>query len=75
MHLRMNKKTNLDISLNETIGIDKDGSEIVLGDIIAAKQEEFIDIVDKKDTLDKFTTYFSVRTPRKRYFDYALWLE
>ena len=58
MHLRTNKKTNLDISLNETIGIDKDGSEIVLGDIIAAKQEEFIDIVDKKDTLDKFTTYF-----------------
>ena len=66
MHLRTNKKTNLDISLNETIGIDKDGSEIVLGDIIAAKQEEFIDIVDKKDTLDKFTTYFSVLEPREK---------
>ena len=39
-----NKKTNLDVSLNETIGIDKDGSEIVLGDIIADQQEEFIDI-------------------------------
>lgn len=66
MHHRTNKKTNLDISLNETIGIDKDGSEIVLGDIIAAKQEEFIDIVDKKDTLDKFTTYFSVLEPREK---------
>ena len=56
MHLRTNKKTSLDVSLNETIGIDKDGSEIVLGDIIAAKQEEFIDIVDKKDTLNKKST-------------------
>ena len=25
MHLRTNKKTSLDVSLNETIGIDKDG--------------------------------------------------
>ena len=66
MHLRTNKKTNLDVSLNETIGIDKDGSEIVLGDIIADKQEEFIDIVDKKDTLDKFTAYFNVLEPREK---------
>ena len=54
------------VSLNETIGIDKDGSEIVLGDIIADQQEEFIDIVDKKDTLDKFTTYFKILEPREK---------
>lgn len=66
MHLRTNKKTSLDVSLNETIGIDKDGSEIVLGDIIAAKQEDFIDIVDKKDTLDKFTNYFNILEPREK---------
>ena len=66
MHLRTNKKTSLDVSLNETIGIDKDGSEIVLGDIIAAKQEEFIDIVDKKDTLNKFANYFKILEPREK---------
>lgn len=66
MHLRTNKKTSLDVSLNETIGIDKDGSEIVLEDIIAAKQEEFIDIVNKKDTLDKFTTYFNILESREK---------
>ena len=66
MHLRANKKTNLDISLNETIGIDKDGSEIVLGDTIAIKQDEFIDIIDKKDTLNKLTTYFNILDPREK---------
>lgn len=66
MHLRSNKKTNLDVSLNEVIGIDKDGSEIVLSDIIAAKQEEFIDIIDKKDTLDKFVNYFNILEPREK---------
>ena len=66
MHLRTNKKTSLDVSLNETIGIDKDGSEIVLGDIIAAKQVEFIDIVDKKDTLNKFANYFKILEPREK---------
>ena len=66
MHLRANKKTNLDVSLNETIGIDKDGSEIVLGDTIAIKQDEFIDIIDKKDTLNKLTTYFNILDPREK---------
>ena len=66
MHLRANKKSNLDVSLNETIGIDKDGSEIVLGDTIAIKQDEFIDIIDKKDTLNKLTTYFNILDPREK---------
>lgn len=66
MHLRANKKTNLDVSLNETIGIDKDGSEIVLGDTIAIKQNEFIDIIDKKDTLNRLTTYFNILDPREK---------
>lgn len=66
MHLRANKKTSLDVSLNETIGIDKDGSEIVLGDTIAIKQDEFIDIIDKKDTLNRLTTYFNILDPREK---------
>lgn len=66
MHLRTNKKTSLDVSLNETIGIDKDGSEIVLGDILSSNQEEFIDIVDRNDTIDKFKTYFNILDGREK---------
>lgn len=66
MHLRTNKKTSLDISLNETIGIDKDGSEIVLGDILSSDQEKFIDIVDRNDTINKFRTYFNILDDREK---------
>ncbi len=66
MHLRTNKKTSLDVSLNETIGIDKDGSEIVLGDILSSNQEEFIDIIDRNDTIDKFKTYFNILDGREK---------
>ena len=66
MHLRTNKKTSLDVSLNETIGIDKDGSKIVLGDILSSNQEEFIDIVDRNDTIDKFKTYFNILDGREK---------
>ena len=66
MHLRTNKKTSLDVSLNEAIGIDKDGSEIVLGDIIPAQQEDFIDIINRNDTIEKITKYFNILDDREK---------
>lgn len=66
MHLRTNKKTYLDVSLNEIIGMDKDGSEIVLGDIIPDKQDEIIDIIDKRDNIKRLQGYFNVLTTREK---------
>ena len=65
MHLRSNKKTYLDVSLNEVVGMDKDGSEVILQDIIADKQEEIIDIIDKKDNIEKLVKYIEVLSPRE----------
>ena len=36
MHLRMNKKRNLDISLNDPVNLDIDGEQLTLIDIISA---------------------------------------
>lgn len=66
MHLRSSKKTNLDVSLNEIIGMDKDGSEVVLQDIIADNQDEIIDIIDKQDNIKKLIGYLDVLTPREK---------
>lgn len=66
MHLRGNKKTNLDVSLNEIIGMDKDGSEVVLQDIIPDNQDEIIDIIDKQDNIKKLLGYLDVLTPREK---------
>ena len=41
MHLRSAKKTNQEVSLNEVIGVDKDGSEVVLEDLIDNKENLF----------------------------------
>lgn len=66
MHLRSNKKTYLDVSLNEVVGMDKDGSEVVLQDIIADKQDEMIDIIDKQDNIKKLVKYIEVLSPREK---------
>lgn len=66
MHLRANKKTYLDVSLNEIVGTDKDGSEVVLQDLIADKQDEMIDVIDKKDNIKKLLEYIEVLTPREK---------
>lgn len=59
MHLRSNKKTNLDVSLSDVIGIDKDGSEICLEDVIASKEDDMIDIINKKDNIKKLHVYLN----------------
>ena len=70
MHFRTNKKLNLEVSLNETIGIDRDGSEIVLEDIIDNKQKPIIDQVYQKDNIDKFLNNFSVLEPKKKRYSF-----
>lgn len=48
MTLRASKKFSQDISLQEPIGTDRDGNEIVMLDIIHAENDSIIDQVDLK---------------------------
>ena len=66
MHLRTNKKSSLDISLSEPIAMDKDGSEIVLGDIVACHEIDLIDEIDKKDSILKLIEYFDLLSSREK---------
>lgn len=66
MHLRTNKKIALDVSLNEVLGVDKDGSEMTLLDIIPYEQPEIIDQVTKNQQLDKLYIYFDALTSREK---------
>lgn len=51
MHLRSTKKQNAEVSLNEVIGTNQDGSEITLEELIDNKEEPLIDQLYKKDNL------------------------
>jgi RNA polymerase sporulation-specific sigma factor len=48
MQIRSSKKTQNEISLQDTIGVDKEGNEITLIDIIGNEGESVIDEVDLK---------------------------
>ena len=64
MHLRKNKKLNLEVSLNEVIGVDRDGSEIVLEELIDNKEKPIIDQIYQKDNIDTFLNIFHILTPK-----------
>ena len=66
MHLRKNKKLNLEVSLNEVIGVDRDGSEIVLEELIDNKEKPIIDQIYQKDNIDTFLNIFHILTPREQ---------
>lgn len=48
MLLRANKKHKVCVSIEETIGVDKDGQEMLLGDIIPQEQEKDPSIIVEK---------------------------
>ena len=64
MHLRKNKKLNLEVSLNEVIGVDRDGSEIVLEELIDNKEKPIINQIYQKDNIDTFLNIFHILTPK-----------
>ena len=48
MTIRSNKKSKIEVSLQEPIGIDKEGNEISLMDILGTETDEIVEEVDLK---------------------------
>jgi RNA polymerase sporulation-specific sigma factor len=53
MLMRANKKTQGDVSLNDPIGVDKEGNQILLMDIIGADEEDVIREIDTREQIKK----------------------
>ncbi len=66
MHYRSNKKHINNISLNDSIGIDKDGNEIILIDLLKGEDPDLIDILNKKDNINLLHKYLDILTPREK---------
>ncbi len=66
MHFRNNKKSSLDISLNDAIDTDKDGNPLTLMDIMSV-DDNIIDDIYMKINLDKLYRYMEeVLTDREK---------
>lgn len=66
MYFRSNKKNNNVISLNDSIGFDKDGNEINLIDVIQDKTPEISEILHNKDNINDLRKYLKDLTSREK---------
>lgn len=66
MYFRNNKKRNKDISINESIGFDKEGNEITILDVLKTPDPDYIGNMDKKNNIDSLIKYLDVLTSREK---------
>ena len=66
MFFRSNNKNLKNVSLNESIGYDKDGNEIMILDVLKAPIPDYVDEINKKDNIKLLSKYFTVLTPREK---------
>lgn len=66
MYFRGDKKNSKNISLNETVGFDKEGNEISFLDILKTPDPEYAENIHNKDNLKSLKEYFKVLTPREK---------
>lgn len=66
MHFRSNKKYSNDISLNDYIGIDKDGNEISLIDVIPSNEEDLTTTIFKNMNIELLHNYLNILNEREK---------
>ena len=66
MYIRQNKKTMNNISLNDSIGKDKEGNDIEREDVLKEEDKDIIDIIDLKDNTILLKKYIEVLTKREK---------
>ena len=66
MHFRNNKKRSKDISINESVGFDKEGNEITILDILKTPAPDFALDLHKEDNLADMKVYLDILTDREK---------
>ena len=66
MYLRKANKYSKDISINESIGFDKEGNEIAIQDVLKTENIDFCDEIDLKDNISALYKYMDALTAREK---------
>ena len=66
MFFRSNNKNLRNISLNESVGYDKDGNEITILDLLKSPKPDFIESIDIKDNIKLLYKYLDILSPREK---------
>lgn len=65
MHFRSNKKNGITISLNDSIGYDKDGNEVSLLEVIQDDSLDILVVLQLKENVSLLKEYLKILTPRE----------
>lgn len=66
MYFRNNKKRINDVSLNDSIGFDKDGNEINLIDVIKSDDLDILTLLHNKDSINTLINYLNILNKREK---------
>lgn len=66
MYFRNNKKRSKDISINESIGFDKEGNEVTILDILKTPTPDFALDIHKENNIEDLKKYLSVLNEREK---------
>ena len=66
MYYRSNKKNQNIVSLNDSIGYDKEGNEINLVDLLEDKSDDILDTIQFKDNIDLLNKYLNTLNKREK---------
>lgn len=66
MYFRSDKKNSKNISINESVGFDKEGNEISIMDILKTPDPDYISDIDLKDKVLLLYEYVNILTKREK---------
>ena len=66
MYYRSDKKNSKNISINESVGFDKDGNEITILDILKVPKTDFALEIHKQNNIESLKKYFKVLNEREK---------
>lgn len=66
MYYRADKKNSLNVSLNDSIGYDKEGNEINLIDVLKDDSPDMVTILNNKDNLTLLEKFLSILNSREK---------
>ncbi|MCI9279711.1 MAG: sigma-70 family RNA polymerase sigma factor [Bacilli bacterium] len=66
MYFRSNKKRGCDVSLNDSIGYDKDGNEINLIDVLKDNSKDFAEMIHTKENILLLNRYLNLLNKREK---------
>ena len=66
MYFRSNKKSQNDVSLNDSIGYDKDGNEINLIDVLKDNSKDLAEIIHTNENIKQLNQYLNLLNAREK---------